>query len=312
MDTREQHQEKRHPIQVAANRSGLTQDLLRAWEKRYGVVVPGRSGGGQRLYSDVDVERLRLLKLVVDGGRRISDVAPLSTEELGELVVEDQAESATSVELPVVDPVALIDCLDAIERLDAVRLEEILSRQLLSAGSQNLIEGLVAPVMVEVGRRWHEGQLLASHEHLATGVLRGLVARVLADSQPREPRGTIVVGTTPGQAHEVGGLMAAATAAQEQWRAVYLGAQLPPEEILGAAKQVNADAVALSFSIENPQHDDLGEIRAVVTGLSEGVLAIVGGAMARAKQAELKAMGAVAVADLSTFRESLRAAADRG
>jgi methanogenic corrinoid protein MtbC1 len=308
MNASETHLEKRHPIQVVANRSGLTQDLLRAWEKRYGVVVPGRSPGGQRLYSDDDVERLRLLKLVVDGGRRISDVASLSTEELASMAVEDQVETVPG-QPPVVDPVVLVDCLDAIEKLDAVRLEEILSRRLLNGGSQNFIEGLVAPVMVEVGRRWHEGQLLASHEHMATGVLRGLVARVLAEAQPRVPRGTIVVATTPGQAHEVGGLMAAATAASEEWRAIYLGAELPPEEIVGAVRQLGAGAVALSFSFLNQNMDDLAEIRSVVTALPADVTTVIGGAAANQSRAELLGMGATVIADLDDFRQALRSAA---
>ena len=84
---------KRHPIQVAARRSGLSQDTLRAWEKRYGVVEPARSGGRQRLYSDQDVERLRLLRSAVEEGRRISEVANLSAKELTALVLEDRAET---------------------------------------------------------------------------------------------------------------------------------------------------------------------------------------------------------------------------
>jgi methanogenic corrinoid protein MtbC1 len=305
MDTPDVHEEKRHPIQVAANRSGLSQDVLRAWEKRYAVVEPGRSGGGQRLYSDADVERLRLLRLVVDGGRRISDVSDMETEELARIAVEDRVESATTQALPVVDPVALVDCIDAIERLDAVRLEEILHRQLFAAGSQNLIEGLVAPLMVEVGRRWHEGQLLAAHEHLATGVLQGLVARILADAQPREPKGVLVVATTEGQAHEVGGLMAAAMAAQSAWRVVYLGAQLPSEEIVAAVKQVGADALALSYAYVNSDADDLGHIRTILQSLPPRVLRLVGGAAAAQNQPVLTEFGAQVVNDLSSFREAL-------
>ena len=306
MDTPDVHDEKRHPIQVAANRSGLSQDVLRAWEKRYAVVEPGRSGGGQRLYSDADVERLRLLRLVVDGGRRISDVSNLETEELARMAVEDRVESATTQALPVVDPVALVDCIDAIERLDAVRLEEILHRQLFSTGSQNLIEGLVAPLMVEVGRRWHEGQMLAAHEHLATGVLRGLVSRILAEAQPRDPKGILVVATTSGQAHEVGGLMAAATAAQDGWRVVYLGSQLPLDDIVASVKQVGADALALSYAYENPQEDDLALIREILQTLPPRVLRLVGGAAALEKRPLLTEFGARVIDDLAGFRQELQ------
>ena len=82
-------EEKRHPIQVVARRTGLTADVLRVWEKRYGVVEPARSSGGHRLYSDLDVERLSLLHRAISGGRRISRVAVLPIEDLRDMVRED-------------------------------------------------------------------------------------------------------------------------------------------------------------------------------------------------------------------------------
>jgi DNA-binding transcriptional MerR regulator len=91
---------KRHPIQVVVRRTGLTADVLRAWEKRYGVIEPGRSEGGRRLYSDRDIERLRLLRRATGAGRRISQIAGLATEELAALVKEDEREEAVvAVEL---------------------------------------------------------------------------------------------------------------------------------------------------------------------------------------------------------------------
>jgi methanogenic corrinoid protein MtbC1 len=159
--------------------------------------------------------------------------------------------------------------------------------------------------MVEVGRRWHEGRLQASHEHLATEVLRGLVSRILARFQPRSPKGSVVIATTTGQRHEVGGLLAAAAAAQQQWRSVYLGAQLPAEDIAGAAKQVGAGAVALSFAFRNDAVDDLEEIRGVAHRLAPGTRLLVGGTAALDTRAELVALGATVVADLTEFRSAL-------
>src|SRR5215207_9740292 len=81
----------RHPIAVVAARTGLSQDLLRMWERRYGAVEPTRSAGGQRLYSDDDVERLRLIDAAVAAGRRVGRIARLPTRALAELVDEDRA-----------------------------------------------------------------------------------------------------------------------------------------------------------------------------------------------------------------------------
>ena len=269
------------------------------------MVEPGRSDGRQRLYSDEDVERLRLLRLAVDGGRRISDVAGLGREELAALALGDQVGSVAARDLPVLDPVALVECLDAIEQLDAARLEDTLNRQLLAAGSLNLIEGLVAPLMVEIGERWHDGRLRASHEHLATEVLRGLVARILSRSRPQSPRGTVVIATTPGQRHEVGGLLAAAAAVQEGWRTVYLGADLPTDDIIEAARQVEAGAVALSFAFRADDSDDLDQIRRVADALAPDVQLVVGGSAARDARAELVTLGALVPEDLVAFRATL-------
>src|SRR6188768_2142134 len=78
-----------HPMRLVAARTGLTPDLLRAWEKRYGAVAPVRSSGGQRLYSDADVERLSLLARAVEGGRAIGQIANLPLDELQGIVERD-------------------------------------------------------------------------------------------------------------------------------------------------------------------------------------------------------------------------------
>ncbi|MGB0225452.1 MAG: MerR family transcriptional regulator, partial [Litorivicinaceae bacterium] len=79
----------RHPIRLVANRTGLTVDLIRAWEKRYHVVEPARSDTKRRLYSDYDIERLRLIRIAKQNGRRLVDVAPMSLEALRDVVSED-------------------------------------------------------------------------------------------------------------------------------------------------------------------------------------------------------------------------------
>src|SRR6476661_3084343 len=81
----------RHPIAVVAERTGLSQDVLRVWERRYGVVTPKRGPGGQRLYSDADVERLALLHAATRAGRGIGQVAGLTTHAIAALVDEDSA-----------------------------------------------------------------------------------------------------------------------------------------------------------------------------------------------------------------------------
>jgi methanogenic corrinoid protein MtbC1 len=305
----DRHHEKRHPIQVVARRSGLTPHLLRAWERRYHVVAPERTDTGRRLYSDADVDRLRLLHQATEAGRRISQLAGLSEDELAVLVLEDQVQ-ATAVsgeDVEPGDPLLLLDCMDAVEDLDAVRLEELLARELVSRSSRSFIEGLVAPLMVEVGRRWHEGELGVAHEHMATAVLRGLVARVLTGSQPRQVRGTLVAAAPAGQLHDVGAMFAAASAASEGWRVVFLGADLPAEEIARAAAKVEADAVALSVAYPDEEGGLEKEMRRLRAALPAGTLLLVGGRGSTAYRRLLDEIGGLWLADLTALRETLRA-----
>lgn len=311
MNDSNQSTAKRHPIQVAARRSGLSQDILRAWERRYGVVEPARSEGRQRLYSDEDVERLRLLRLTVEQGRRISAVADLSTKELAALVLEDQVETSVTPHSTSVHTATLLDCLDAIGQLDGVELQNLLRWRLLEVGSSELIEGLIAPLMVEVGRLWHEGRLSAGHEHLATQVSREIVAAILADSQPSHPRGTILVATAAHQRHEVGALMAAVAAAQEGWRVVYLGADLPARDIVEACDKVKAGILALSFAYRNPDANDLQEIESIAKELAGHTSVLIGGSAAVSSRERLVAVGVVVVEDLAAFRAELARFAGR-
>src|SRR4051812_38490232 len=90
----------RHPMAVVVDRTGLTPDLLRAWERRYGAVAPSRGPGGQRLYSDDDIERLRLLHVASRAGRSIGQIATLSNEALAELSRDDSIERLKATPSP--------------------------------------------------------------------------------------------------------------------------------------------------------------------------------------------------------------------
>jgi DNA-binding transcriptional MerR regulator/methylmalonyl-CoA mutase cobalamin-binding subunit len=304
---------KRHPIQVVARRTGLTVDVLRAWEKRYSVVEPGRSEGGRRLYSDDDIERLRLLRRASKAGRRISQVSSLGTDELATLVREDEREEvesgpeealgeATAAEL------YLKTCLAAMERMDAEELEDVLNRALLTLNSQNFIDGLAAPLMRKVGDAWSQGDVRPAHEHVASTVLQRVMARLLDGLQPVTGAPNIVVGTPAGEGHEFGALFVAATAGALGWRVTYLGPNLPAEDIAIAVRDTGADIVALSivYPTEDTEllEEELKELR---LALPPAVPVLVGGAgMASCKEA----LDEIEAIQLNDMEELSRALAD--
>jgi DNA-binding transcriptional MerR regulator/methylmalonyl-CoA mutase cobalamin-binding subunit len=300
---------KRHPIEVVARRTGLSKDLLRAWERRHAAVDPARTDTGRRLYSDDDVERLRLLRQATAGGRNIGSIAGLPEGELSSLVREDLAAGNPSSE-PEVDAKALedrvVDCIDAIEAFDGERLRSILSRAMVQLSPTEFIDDLVAPLMRRMGELWVARQLNPGQEHLASSVVAATlqdVIGILHNPCPEAPE--VIVATPAGQKHGIGAMLVAASAAAVGWRVTYLGADLPAEDIAEAARTRGAAAVALSV-IYPPDDPDLpGEIVRIWNELPSDVEMVVGGASAPSYSQTIRAIGASLALDLEDLRSFL-------
>lgn len=243
------------------------------------MVTPTRTAAGQRLYSDADVARLALLKSLAVGGAQIGQLARLSIEELRRMAEAGSA-SVVAAEEPRDAEECRRDALRGIEAMDAIGLRRDLERAALSLGVPRLLEEVVGPVLIEMGERWHAGRMTIAQEHLASGVVRQVLGWVRELAETREAAPGLIVGTPPGQIHEGGALMAAATAANLGWRVSYLGADLPVEEIAETARRTGARAVALS--IVHPADDPAvrGHLRALGRALPHGVVLLVGGAAA--------------------------------
>jgi len=309
---------EKHPIRVVARRTGLTPDLLRAWERRYGAVTPSRASG-RRLYTDADVERLVLLRRATFGGRGIGQVAHLSTKALGELVEADERAAARSPdraralsgvsEIPMqagqVSIPHLSDAIEATLRLDGGGLERALSRARLALGDVAVIERVVAPLMRTVGDMWQQGSMRVAHEHLSTSIVRTFLGNLAGGAEPGESAPSVVFATPVGQLHELGALLAAAAAASEGWQVTYLGPNLPVEEIAAAVQA--KDARALGLSIVFPPDDPRvsGEIRKLREMIGQERALLVGGAASGAYAADLEAAGAARIADMPSLRAVL-------
>jgi DNA-binding transcriptional MerR regulator/methylmalonyl-CoA mutase cobalamin-binding subunit len=300
----------RHPIRVVAERTGLTTSTLRAWERRYGVVEPGRSEGGQRLYSDEDVDHLLLLRRVTEAGRAISSVSELSTRELEGMAAEDQA--ALAVRPHALDDDAptsrdrVDDALSAVEDLDPARLEQVLRREVVLLGGERFLDELVAPVLREIGTRWRAGTLRPAHEHAAVAVIKQVVGWMLERARQGTSGKRIVVGTLSGEKHELGALLAATVAAMEGWQVIFLGQDLPGEEIALTVRSVEAAAVGVS--VVNPVDFDgvPAQLRDLLDELPPGVPVILGGAAAVDVARMVGDDRIIALRTMADFRQALR------
>lgn len=308
--------EKRHPIQVAARRAGLTPHVLRAWEKRYGAAVaPERSEGGRRLYSDADVERLRLLRAATAAGRRIGDIAALPTAELHDLVEEDAEETAAGsvshLSLSRDDPVAAIrrDAVEAVLGFDGNRLGRILDMAQLRLPSVTYLDSLIAPLLTRVGELWASGEISPSQEHVASAVIRSGLIRMMARLGGDASAPSLVVATAPGERHDLGAGLVAAAAAAEGWRVTFLGADLPPDDVALAVRRLGVDLVAVSlvYPENDPSvHEQLHVLRAT---LPTGLEIVVGGRAAASYVTTLRQIDATLLNDLAAFRAVLHAVA---
>jgi DNA-binding transcriptional MerR regulator/methylmalonyl-CoA mutase cobalamin-binding subunit len=305
----------RHPIGVAARRTGLKPDLIRAWERRYGAVEPGRTDTRRRFYSDADIERLLLLRRVVNTGRGIGQVANLSNEQLQALVAEEEPRPYPAPPMPSAVPGSAEEiaesflhlCLSAAQRLDVKDLELQIERASVALSRTNLLEKLLVPLMQRIGDLWHQGALRPIHEHMASSVVRSFLGGIRGAYHIEATAPHLVVTTPARQHHELGALIAAATAAGEGWQVTYLGPDLPSEEIAAAALQKGARAVALSVTYppDDPMlRDDLRRLRRL---LGSRTVLIVGGRSAAAYADALGEIGAHSVEDLSELRRELGA-----
>jgi DNA-binding transcriptional MerR regulator/methylmalonyl-CoA mutase cobalamin-binding subunit len=258
-----------YPLRTAARLTGLSPELIRAWEGRHGVVTPQRTPGGTRRYTAADLERLQLVKAAVDAGHRIGQVAHLSNAELAERAARPDAGDGAAIE----------DILQALDALDVVEAHRLLSMRFLAVGPVRFAHELALPLVREIGNRWAGHDLGIASEHLGSAVLRSMFGSSLLPDAAARMGPKVVFGTPAGERHELGLQMAALTAMGAGANPVYLGSELPVEDFLSAAEKTGAAAVGLSV-VTLPVDAANRTVAALRGGLPGSVHLWVGGARA--------------------------------
>ena len=305
--------EHRHPIAVVAERTGLSHDILRMWERRYGVVSPVRAPSGLRLYTDADVHRLVLIQTAMRGGRSISRVAKLSTSELAALVDDDKAARAQRAPSAgeAYDPGDVVGASLALARLlDASALDEALRRAAVVMGLPAFLEAVAGPLLRRVGDEWHAGRLSPAHEHLVTSSLHDIVIAMMRAFTHRPGAPTVLVATVAGERHVIGAAIVGAAAALEGWNVLYLGANLPASEIADSAEAAGARMVAVSIVYVEDREAVLREMRELRERVPGSTALIAGGAGAAMLTKDLTAIDIRVESSISGLLAELRS--DRG
>ena len=292
-----------HSIGMVCRRTGLKSDRLRAWERRYNVVDPVRSEGNQRLYREQDIEKLALLRRATDEGHRIAQVAHLEPDDLRALLEVDAGVPALRTPRPRPGEADKADAfvsaaLSAIQQLDREALRRELAQALEALSPAAVTQQLLVPLIHAVGELWAEGGIKAAHEHLGTAVLRTFIeglreARQIPAAAPR-----MLVTTPASERHELGALLATATATDAGWHVTYLGPDLPAVEIAAAARQRGVQAIGLSIVRPAVPEVVADELRALRRQVGEGMGLILGGRAATDYEDVASEIGAIIVQDL--------------
>lgn len=246
--------------------TGLSKDTLRVWERRYGFPAPARDAIGERAYPLDQVERLRIVKRLLDGGHRPGRIVPLPLPALHELAEStvDHPERKPQTALASTD---LDQLVELIRGHDVPALRCALLRLLARQGVRSFVIDVVSPLNVAVGDAWMRGQLQIFEEHAYSEVIQSTLRQALATipPPPTHSGARVLLTTVPGEPHGLGLLMAEVILALEGCDCVSLGVQTPVHDIARAAAALRSQIVALGYTgCLSPRqvHDGLAELRA--------------------------------------------------
>jgi methanogenic corrinoid protein MtbC1 len=285
--------------------TGIGKDTLRVWERRYGFPVPGRDPHGERTYPMAQVEKLRVIKRLMDQGHRPGRIVAQSMDMLqhlsrGEAVL--QSAPALAGGHARADVLAYITLLQT-QGAEGLRRE--LLKSLSDKGLQSLVTEVLAPLTTLVGEAWSRGDLAVHEEHLYTECVSGVLRQAIAATSTPAGGGTPVVllTTFPQEAHGLGLLMVESLLTLEGCRCVSLGTQTPVRDIAQAAAVHGVDVVALSFSAHMKTNHVLSGLMELSALLPPSVAVWAGGtapALRRSQAARVRV-----VDDLSAIADAV-------
>jgi DNA-binding transcriptional MerR regulator len=219
-----------------SKRVGVSPELLRAWERRYGLLRPARSGGGLRLYSPADVERVALMQQHLARGMAAAEAAALAVRDAAE---DDAARTAFRPEE------IRSELADALDAFDEPRAQAILDRLLALATVETLLSEVVVPYLRELGERWQRGEASVAQEHFASGVLRGRLLG-LARGWGLGVGPIAVLACLPGEQHDLGLIAFGLALRSRGWRIIYLGPDSPIGTVEDASARLQPSLVVLN------------------------------------------------------------------
>ena len=222
-----------------SRRTGVAPELLRAWERRYGLLRPARSEGGFRLYSEADEQRVERMQLHLREGLAAAEAARRAVEG-----VADVTAAAAQNGRPELDAGA-VQLRTALDGFDEAGAQAALDALFGSFTVETVLGAVILPYLVDLGERWSTGDATVAQEHFASNLIRGRLLGIGRGWDAGEgPRA--VLACAPGEQHDLGLIAFGLTLNRRGWRITYLGPDTPVDSLVDAAARLEPDLVVVT------------------------------------------------------------------
>ena len=242
-------------ISAAEQETGLSKDVLRAWERRYGFPAPYRDAHGDRRYPAEQIRRLQLLRALIEMGDRPGKLMALTEAQLAGRLGARRRSAKLDVRPNAAVRIAVAECMDLLAVASSAQLEARLDAEMTRLGLERFAIEVAAPLCVETGLAWQRGDIGVHQEHLFSQLLarclRQSIERVghhRADRWTTKVVPKVLLTTVPGEIHELGLLMVEGVLCAHGVASLNLGPQMPLDDVVASAKAHGCRVVALSFS----------------------------------------------------------------
>ncbi len=287
-----------YSIKATAVLTGIGAETLRAWERRYQAIIPGRDASGRRFYTQQNLDKLLLLANLTRQGHAISKLSGLTVEQLQKVL--ETAEKNPDIQLEFVERIveALLDY-----RIE--RCEQLLKRAMMANEPLAYVRDILSPALKHVGQLWHDEKLNIAQEHMFSACVKRILLGLVNNLYALSGNGpAMLFATLSGEPHEFGILMCSLLAAEQHYNCYYLGPNLPVADMLVAARKLKVEIIVLSLVQCPPDDKTIADLNCLAEKVSEDKIDIwLGGKGAEnwSIQQQIRPKNCATITDLDEF-----------
>lgn len=290
-----------HRIHRVAKLTGLSKDVIRVWERRYGLVKPSRSSNRYREYSDEEVALLRFVKNQMEQGATIGGLA---AEGHDSLVARMRVATPVSEAEQKPHDRLLDELIGSLDPMDKAGFERRLNGAVAVIPFEEAVQRILLPLQRRIGELWHEGRLNVAVEHYVTKIIQQKLFSVMNQLPVNEFGPRILIACPEGETHEIGAQAVAYIAATKGCHVYYLGPNLPYSDLVNFCEKISPDLILLSLTELRQETDTLHHIKQLQQLATRWSVA-VGGQGARAIEDRLRDTKVELLEDLAALHSRL-------